>query len=283
MNAPDFRAAVIQMRTGVNVAPNIAAAHEYIREAHSNGAQFIATPENTGSISLVKADIQGEEARQDYHPAVSAFRSLADELDIWLLIGSIGIDVESAEGGVSKFANRSFLFGPDGKIHATYDKIHMFDVDVSEQDSWRESKTFEAGSHAVGANLPWGGLGMTICYDMRFPHLYRTLAKAGADIFTIPAAFTVPTGQAHWHVLLRARAIETGTFVFAPAQGGTHENGRETYGHSLIVGPWGEVIAEAGIDPEILYADVDVSQVSKARSRLPSLQHDRDFSLSAPR
>lgn len=277
----NFRAGVIQMRTGIDVAPNIASAYELIREAHSYGANFVATPENTGSISLKKADIQGQEARQDLHPAVTAFRSLADELNIWLLIGSIGIDVESAQG-TRKFANRSFLFGPDGKIQATYDKIHMFDVDVSEADTWRESETFEAGTHAVGANLPWGGLGMTICYDMRFPQLYQSLAKAGADFFTVPAAFTVPTGQAHWHVLLRARAIETGTFVFAPAQGGTHENGRETFGHSLIIGPWGEIIAEGGTNPEVLMADIDVTEVQMARTRLPNLEHDREFSLKAP-
>lgn len=277
-----FKAAVIQMRTGVDVAPNIADAHEMIREARSAGADFIATPENTSSISIRKADIQGQEARQDFHPAVSAFSSLADELGIWLLIGSIGIDVDMPEGEPVKYANRSLLFAPDGNIEAVYDKIHMFDVDVSEKDSWRESETFEAGQRAVGANLPWGGLGMTICYDMRFPHLYRTLAKAGADFFTVPSAFTVPTGKAHWHVLLRARAIETGAFVFAPAQGGTHENGRETYGHSLIIGPWGEIIAEAGTDPEVIYADIKTAEIASARARLPSLTHDRTFTLDAP-
>lgn len=282
MSNETFRAAVIQMRSGVEVGPNIADAYEMIREAHSGGADFIATPENTASISIRKADIQGQEARQDFHPAVSAFASLADELGIWLLIGSIGVDVEMPKSEPVKYANRSLLFGPDGKIEAVYDKIHMFDVDVSEADSWRESETFEAGRRAVGANLPWGGLGLTICYDMRFPHLYRTLARAGADFFTVPSAFTVPSGEAHWHVLLRARAIETGAFVFAPAQGGTHENGRETYGHSLIVGPWGEIIAEAGINPEIIYGDIDTSHVARARARLPSLTHDRTFSLDAP-
>lgn len=283
MATETFRAGVIQMCTGVEVAPNIAAACEMIREAHAAGADFIATPENTASISIRKADIQGQEARQEFHPAVSAFRSLADELKVWLLIGSIGIDVETPESAPAKYANRSFLFGPDGAIKATYDKIHMFDVDVSETDSWRESETFEAGTRAVGANLPWGGLGMTICYDMRFAHLYRTLARAGADFFTVPSAFTVPTGQAHWHVLLRARAIECGAYVFAPAQGGTHETGRQTWGHSLIVGPWGEIIAEAGgTGPEIIYGVIDTAQVAKARARLPSLTHDRPFDLDAP-
>lgn len=282
MSNTTFKAAVIQMRTGVEIAPNVADAFEMVREAHAAGADFIATPENTGSISIAKADIQGQEARQDFHPAVAAFASLADELNTWLLIGSIGIDVEMPEGEPAKYANRSFLFGPDGAIKATYDKIHMFDVDVSETESWRESETFEAGKKAVGANLPWGGLGMTICYDMRFAHLYRTLAKAGADFFTVPSAFTVPTGQAHWHVLLRARAIECGAYVLAPAQGGTHENGRQTYGHSLIVGPWGEIIAEAGTDPEIIYGTIDTSEVAKARARLPSLTHDRPFDLDAP-
>jgi deaminated glutathione amidase len=282
MSNETFRVGVVQMCTGVDVAPNIASAYEMIREAHAHGADFVLTPENTSSISLAKADIQGHEARQDFHPAVTAFRSLADELKIWLLIGSIGIDVETPGGQKTKYANRSFLFGPEGKIHATYDKIHMFDVDVSERDSWRESETFEAGTEAVGANLPWGGLGMTICYDMRFAHLYRTLAQAGADFFAVPAAFTVPTGEAHWHVLLRARAIETGTFVFAPAQGGTHENGRQTYGRSLIIGPWGEIMAEAGDRPEVLMAQINTSEVTSARARLPSLTHDRDFSLQTP-
>lgn len=283
MSNETFKAAVIQMCTGVEVAPNIADACQMIREAHAAGADFIATPENTASISIRKADIQGQEARQDFHPAVSAFGSLADELNTWLMIGSIGIDVEVPTGEPAKYANRSFLFGPGGRIKATYDKIHMFDVDVSETESWRESETFEAGTRAVGANLPWGGLGMTICYDMRFAHLYRTLAKAGADFFTVPSAFTVPTGQAHWHVLLRARAIECGAYVFAPAQGGTHETGRQTYGHSLIVGPWGEIIAEAaGTGPQIIYGTIDTGEVAKARARLPSLTHDRPFDLDAP-
>ncbi len=283
MSNETFKAGVIQMCTGVEVAPNIADACQMIREAHAAGADFIATPENTASISIRKADIQGQEARQDFHPAVSAFGSLADELNTWLMIGSIGIDVETPDGAPAKYANRSFLFGPGGAVEATYDKIHMFDVDVSETDSWRESETFEAGTRAVGANLPWGGLGMTICYDMRFAHLYRTLAKAGADFFTVPSAFTVPTGQAHWHVLLRARAIECGAWVLAPAQGGAHETGRETYGHSLIVGPWGEIIAEAaGTGPEIIYGTIDTGEVAKARARLPSLTHDRPFDLDAP-
>jgi predicted amidohydrolase len=282
MTNETFKAAVVQMCSGVDVFPNVVMACEQIRQASGKGAKFVATPENTASISLRKADIQGQEARQEFHPATSAFAALADELGIWLLIGSIGVDVERPGGAPAKFANRSLLFGPDGKIEATYDKIHMFDVDVSEADTWRESETFEAGTRAVGANLPWGGLGMTICYDMRFPHLYRTLAKAGADFFTVPAAFTVPTGGAHWHVLLRARAIECGAYVFAPAQGGTHENGRQTYGHSLIIGPWGEIMAEAGTNPEIIYADIDTGQITKARTRLPSLTHDRDFTLDAP-
>lgn len=283
MTNETFKAAVIQMCSGVDVFPNVVNACEQIRQAHGQGATFIATPENTASISLRKADIQGQTARQDSHPATSAFASLADELGIWLNIGSIGVDVEMPEGSPRKFANRSLLFGPNGKIEATYDKIHMFDVDVSEADTWRESETFEAGTRAVGANLPWGGLGMTICYDMRFPHLYRELAKAGADFFTVPAAFTVPTGQAHWHILLRARAIECGAYVFAPAQGGTHENGRETYGHSLIIDPWGEIIAEAGTTPDIIYGDIETAQIAKARSRLPSLTHDRTFDLDIPK
>jgi len=267
-----FRAACIQLRSGVAIAPNIAEACDRIREAEGNGADLILTPENTSTISLLKSDLQHDERGESNHPAVAAFSALADELSTWLLIGSIGIEV-----GEERYANRSYLFDPAGAKVVSYDKIHMFDVAVSKAETWRESDTYEAGDRAVVADLPWGKIGLSICYDLRFPHLYRALANAGADFLTVPAAFTQPTGAAHWHTLLRARAIESGAYVFAPAQGGTHDNGRKTYGHSLIIGPWGEIIAEAGEDPTILYADIDPDQVREARRRLPSLEHDRPF------
>jgi predicted amidohydrolase len=178
-----------------------------------------------------------------------------------------------------KVANRSLLFSPLGALEATFDKIHMFDVELPGGERYRESKNYEAGNAAMLADLPWGRLGMTVCYDLRFPHLYRTLAKAGADFLAIPSAFTARTGEAHWHVLMRARAIENGCFVFAAAQAGRHESGRETYGHSLVVSPWGEVIVEGGIHPSVIVCDVQSAEVGEARRRIPSLQHDRPFQV----
>ncbi len=189
-----------------------------------------------------------------------------------MLVGSLPIKI-----AVDKLANRSFLITPEGTVAARYDKIHMFDVNLGNGESYRESKNFGPGEKAVGCDLPWGRLGMTVCYDLRFPHLYRALAKTGASFLSVPSAFTKPTGDAHWHVLLRARAIESGAFVFAPAQGGRHENGRETYGHSLIIAPWGEVIAEAGTEPCVIMAEIDPAKVTEARGRVPSLTHDRPF------
>jgi predicted amidohydrolase len=203
------------------------------------------------------------------NPTIEAFQTLARDLGRWLLLGSLA--VKTGEG---RLANRSVLFAPEGRIAARYDKIHMFDVTVSEAERYQESKNFRAGSAPVLARLPWGMLGMSVCYDLRFPHLYRALAKAGALFLSVPSAFTKATGQAHWHVLLRARAIETGCYVFAPAQGGRHENGRETYGHSLIVDPWGRIIAEAGEEPAIAIAKIDPAEVERARSRIPALTHD---------
>jgi len=206
--------------------------------------------------------------------ALKAFQALASDLNIHLLVGSLAVKVAE-----DKAANRSFLITPDGAIAARYDKIHMFDVDLGNGEAYRESKNYQAGGEAVLADLSslglGGKLGMTVCYDLRFPHLYRQLAQAGAGYLAVPSAFTKPTGEAHWHVLLRARAIETGCFVFAPAQGGSHENGRETYGHSLIIDPWGEVLAEAGTDPCVILAEIDPAKIVDARSRIPSLAHDR--------
>jgi predicted amidohydrolase len=243
-----------------------------IREAKGRGADLVVTPENTSTISLLRQDLHGSERGEAGHPGVAMFSALAEDLGICLLIGSMGMEIGSGE-----YANRSFLFSPQGAKVAHYDKIHMFDVAVSETETWRESDTYEPGQKAVMVDLPWGKLGMTVCYDLRFPGLYRDLAQRGAAFLSIPSAFTQPTGAAHWEVLLRARAIECGAFVFAPAQGGTHDNGRKTYGHSLIVGPWGDVLAEADEDPCLLMAKIDPAEVEEARRRLPSLSHDRDY------
>jgi len=205
-------------------------------------------------------------------PALPVFAELAKELHVWLLIGSLHIKVSE-----TKTVNNSYLFAPDGSIAGRYTKIHLFDVTVASGESYRESSTVEAGHRAVVADTEFGPIGLSVCYDLRFPQLYRSLAQKGAFAFTIPSSFTVPTGDAHWHVLLRARAIENGAFVIAPAQGGTHVNGRKTYGHSLIVSPWGEVLAEAGTDPGVIYADIDPKLSKQAREKVPSLQHSRNF------
>lgn len=269
-----FHAACVQLRTGLDVTRNVAQACRLIRAAAADGADFVATPETTHLMELGGKALFAKTVAQDDDPGLKAFGALAAELGLWLLIGSLSIRVSE-----TKVANRSFLLAPDGAIAATYDKIHLFDVDLVDGESYRESKNFQAGNQAVVAALPWGGLGLTICYDVRFPALFRALARGGAHILTVPAAFTQQTGQAHWHVLLRARAIETGCFVLAPAQGGTHENGRKTYGHSLIIAPWGEILAEAGSDPGVISARLDMDQVAQARARIPSLLHDRPFAL----
>ena len=267
-----IRAACVQMRSGVEVAPNIAAVAALIREAAWKGATFIATPEMTNLLDIRPGMARPKIVEQDDIP-LHAFQALAAELRVTLLIGSLAVTLESDE----RFANRSFLIGQDGGVIAHYDKIHMFDVEVGDGQSYRESRAYRPGEAAMLAAAPFGKVGMTICYDLRFPHLYRRLAQAGAEILTIPAAFTRVTGEAHWHVLVRARAIETGSFVIAPAQGGKHEDGRETFGHSLIVAPWGDVLAEAGgAEPGIILADLDLDEVAKARGRIPSLGNDRD-------
>jgi len=267
-----FKVACVQMNAARDLAPNIAAASTLIREAKAAGAQFILTPENTGWIEP-KRPLQLEKAKPEAeHPGVPAFQALAAELKVWLLIGSLSVKLDA-----STCANRSFLFDPQGGIAARYDKIHMFDVDLANGETYRESATFRPGERAVTADLPWGRLGLSVCYDLRFAYLYRALAQAGASFLTVPSAFTVPTGKAHWHVLLRARAIETGCYVFAPAQCGAHAEGRKTYGHSLIVAPWGEVLADGGEEVGIIYADVDPAKVAGARNMVPALRHDRPF------
>lgn len=271
MSGP-FIAACVQLRSSRNVAANVAEASALIEEAAGKGAQFVATPENTSLMEADRALLFEKAKAENDDEALGVFRKLSQAKKIWTLIGSLPIKIAS-----DKLANRSFLITPEGEIAARYDKIHMFDVDLGNGESYRESKNFGPGEKAVTHDLPWGRLGMTVCYDLRFPHLYRTLAKSGASFLSVPSAFTKPTGEAHWHVLLRARAIESGAFVFAPAQGGRHENGRETYGHSLIIAPWGEVIAEAGTDPCVITAEIDPAQVVAARGRVPSLMHDRPF------
>jgi len=267
-----LKVACVQLNVGTELNENLAAAETFIREAAAQGASLIVTPECTGFIvqgrpkTLARAVVEAE------HPGIPRFAALAKELEIHLVIGSLAILLPG-----DKVANRSYLFGPDGTQQASYDKIHMFDVDLPNGETYRESNTYEPGEEAVVSATPWGGLGLTICYDVRFAYLYRALAKAGAKIITVPAAFTKVTGEAHWHILLRARAVETGCFVIAAAQTGTHDEGRQTFGHSLIVAPWGEVLADAGEQVGVVTAELDLSRIDQARSMVPSLRHDRSF------
>lgn len=267
-----FRAACVQLRSSDDVQENIRAATELIREAKRAGAELVATPENTTLMAADGGAKLENSFPEDRDPALPRFCALAGELRIWLLIGSLAI-----KAGEKKTANRSFLIDPAGRIAARYDKIFLFDVDLPNGESYRESNTVAGGHRAVVAGLPWCRVGLSICYDLRFPQLYRRLAQAGASVLAVPSAFTETTGQAHWHALLRARAIENGAFVIAPAQGGAHANGRRTYGHSLILSPWGEVLAEAGAEPCVIAADIDPAAVEDARLRIPSLRHDRNF------
>ncbi len=270
-----LRAACVQVSAGTEIGPNLEAAGDLIRRARDGGATFIATPENVSMIVQGRAAVLERVRPEADHPGIPFFADLARETGAWLLAGSLGILLDDGE----RVANRSYLFDDAGAVVATYDKIHMFDVDLESGESYRESSTFRPGDRAVVAPSPWGGIGLSICYDVRFPHLYRALAKAGASILTVPAAFTVPTGRAHWHVLLRARAIETGCFVIAPAQVGAHDQGRRTFGHSLIISPWGEVLADAGEAVGVVTADLDLDRVAEARRMVPSLTHDRPFTL----
>jgi predicted amidohydrolase len=244
-----------------------------VRAARRAGADFILTPEVSDMIEPRRDQALAKATPEAAHPMLAAFRDLARETGAWLLLGSIVVRDDSAE----RLANRSFLIAPKGDIAARYDKIHMFDVDLPTGESHRESRTYRPGEAAGIADLPWGKLGMTVCYDLRFAYLYRALAQAGTDFLTVPSAFTVPTGTAHWHVLLRARAIETACFVFAPAQTGEHAGGRRTYGHSLIVSPWGEILAEAPEGPGFIVAEIDPAKVAEARRAIPALTHDRRF------
>lgn len=268
-----FKAAAVQMRSGTDIARNVAAMEALVREAAGQGASYVQTPEMTGA--LVRDKSGAGFVTEDRDLVVAAASRLASELGIRLHIGSTA--VLRTDG---KLANRAFLFGPDGSIITSYDKIHMFDVDLDNGESWRESSSYEPGTRAMVADLPMARLGFAVCYDLRFPQLFRAEAMAGAQVLTVPAAFTRQTGEAHWHVLLRARAIENGAFVIAAAQGGLHEDGRETYGHSLIVDPWGRILAEAAHDePAVIVAHIDPSLSVEARKKIPNLKNARQFAV----
>ena len=268
--------ALIQTRTPATAAAGLAHVEPLIREAAAGGAQLVLTPEGTNFLEQRRGLRDAALSTEDADAAVLGLRALASELGVWLLIGSA--IVRSEAPGDTRAANRSLLIDPTGAITARYDKLHVFDVDLANGETYRESASVRPGDAASVADTPWGPLGLTICYDVRFPHLYRALAKSGAAMIAAPAAFTRPTGEAHWETLLRARAIETGAFVLAPAQGGAHEDGRQTWGRSLIIGPWGEVIARADHDePGVLHARLDLSAVDRARASIPALRHDRDF------
>jgi predicted amidohydrolase len=273
--AETLRVAAIQMRSGTEPDRNVDALKALVADAAGKGATYIQTPEMTGAVQRNREALYAVLRDETTDAVAVAASALARKHDIHLHIGSTAI--ARPDG---KVANRAFLFAPDGALGATYDKIHMFDVDLDKGESWRESATYEPGTHTVVADMGAARIGMAVCYDLRFPHLFRDQALAGADILTVPAAFTRQTGEAHWHVLLRARAIENGAFVIAAAQGGTHEDGRETFGHSMIVDPWGRVVAEADHDePAVIVADIDIGEVAVARGRIPNLRNARDYSV----
>jgi deaminated glutathione amidase len=270
-----FRAALVQLRSSRNVDANLQSAEALIRRAAQGGGAYVQTPENTAIMEFdAKRVLEAAEAEEDSVP-LARLRALAAELGIFLHIGSLAIKLDQ-----TRVANRSYLIDPEGAVVAIYDKLHLFDVDLAGGESYRESEHARPGRAAILADLPFGRLGLSICYDLRFPQLYRALAMAGAEFIAVPAAFTRQTGEAHWHVLIRARAIETGTFILAATQGGLHENGRATFGHSLIVSPWGEILAEGGEDPGVIFADLDLAASAEARVRIPALQHGRDFEVT---
>lgn len=272
-----FTAACVTVNAGTELDANLETAGRLVREARDQGATFITLPENVGWIVQGRDKTMARVRPPAAHPGIPFFADLARETGATILAGTLHVLLDDG-----KVANRCHLFGPDGSLIAQYDKIHMFDVNLPNGETYRESRTFEPGARAVVAETAVGPVGMTICYDVRFPYLYRDLAHAGAQILTVPAAFTRPTGRAHWHVLLRARAIETGCFVIAPAQTGEHDEGRATYGHSLIVAPWGEVLADGGEAVGVVTAEIDMDRVDRARSMVPSLTHDRGYAAPVP-
>src|SRR5882724_6582261 len=273
-NGSRFRVGLIQMRTGRTPQSNTDAAVKLIGEAKSGGADYVLTPEVTNIMESSREKLFATIVAEENDPTLATLRDLARTLGLYVHVGSLAVKIAP-----EKAANRSFLIDRSGNIVARYDKIHMFDVDLAGGESYRESRSYRPGEIAVVTDLPWGRLGLTVCYDLRFPSLYRALAEAGSSYLAIPSAFTRQTGEAHWHVLNRARAIENGAFVLAAAQGGKHENGRETYGHSLVVDPWGRILAEGGTEPGVILAAIDPAAVTAARAKVPSLQHGRRFEL----
>ena len=275
--ASTFTAGLIQMRSGLNPQANLAVAVRLIEEAKAQGADYVLTPEMTNILEVKRERLFAAIVAEESDVSLATFRELARRLGIFVHVGSLAIKLLP-----DKAANRSFLIDRQGEIVARYDKIHMFDVDLANGESYRESRSYRPGEIAVVADLPWGRLGLTVCYDLRFPALYRALAEAGSSFLAIPSAFTRQTGEAHWQVLNRARAIENGSFVLAAAQGGKHENGRETFGHSLVVDPWGRILAEGGTEPGVVLASIDPAEVAAARAKIPSLQHGRRFEIIEP-
>ncbi len=274
MSESKLRVACVQPSSGQDMAENIRTACDLIRAAEKEGARLIALPENVALMDHRDEEVQTQAAVLEEHPAIQAFGEIARETGAWILAGSVG-----ARGADGRVANCSALLNDDGAVQARYDKIHMFDVDLPNGEVYRESEAFRPGRQAVVAETPWGGLGLSVCYDLRFPQLYRALAHGGAEIITIPAAFTKVTGEMVWHVLNRARAIESAAFVLAPCMWGSHSGGRTTFGHSLIVDPWGKVLADAGEGVGYVTAEIDLAEVVKARASIPALNHDRDFEI----
>jgi predicted amidohydrolase len=272
--AETLNVALVQLNNGPEIGANLKVTEGFIRQAAEGGAQLVCTPENTCHMRVTSAEKLKSSLREEGHPVLARMSGLARERGIHIYIGSLSILLSP-----NKVANRGYVIDDNGDIVAKYNKIHLFDVDLPNGEKHRESAAVQAGDKAVIAKTPWGGVGMSICYDLRFAYLYRKLAQTGAKILAVPAAFTVPTGQAHWEVLLRARAIETGSFILAAAQTGVHEGGRATYGHSLIISPWGEIIAQAGTEPGLLTATIDMAAVDKTRAAIPALKHDRNFTI----
>ncbi|MFV1591805.1 carbon-nitrogen hydrolase family protein [Phaeobacter sp. JH20_36] len=273
-----MRAALLQLTSSDQPAENLVMVQEMIAEAAAAGAGFVLTPEVTNCLSGSRSHQTSVLHHEADDPTLAALRRTAEERGLWLSLGSLALKTTDADG---RFANRQFLIDPAGEIVARYDKIHMFDVDVTPEETYRESDGYRPGRQAVVAQTPFAALGMTICYDVRFPYLHRRLAKAGAQVLLAPAAFSPVTGAAHWHALLQARAIETGCYVLAAAQTGTHPatkgKSRRTYGHSLVVSPWGEILADGGVEQGVTYIDLDLEKVAQARRQVPSLFHDREF------
>ena len=273
---PVFKAAAVQMRSGTSVQANLDDAERLIREAAAAGADYVLTPEMTNILCRDRATLLAAVSPEENSPELARFSALARDLGIFLHVGSMAVAL-----GPESVANRAYLIAPDGSVAARYDKIHMFDVNLAGGESYRESALYRPGAEAVVADLPFARLGLSVCYDVRFPQLFQALATSGASVLAIPAAFTRTTGEAHWHVLLRARAIETGAFVVSAAQGGHHEDGRDTYGHSMIVDPWGRILAEAGTEPGVIVAAIDPAESADARARIPALANRRDFAAPA--